>query len=287
MIKRPLIVILFLFVLAFIFRSKFIVENRGGIELNLRKICALPEELKETSGILFFKGLLWTFNDSGDQPQLYGFDTVNCEVKCRIELIGARNVDWEAIAQDEKFIYVGDIGNNVTTRERFQIYQIPKDSISFQKNQKLQHFETIEFRFGDEDLELMTDFDSEAMLIKNDSIVIYTKDWSEHMTTAIYIPGKNGTGIAKPFGEYDVDGLATSAVMSKKNELYILGYIDYVPFLEIIKTDILLISEPKATRYNFIAYEGMQTEAITEENGRYFISCEGSQYEQGLYEIIF
>jgi hypothetical protein len=46
----------------------------------ITKVCDLPEEVIETSGILFLDGVLWTFNDSGNDPILYGIDTSAGEV---------------------------------------------------------------------------------------------------------------------------------------------------------------------------------------------------------------
>lgn len=279
-----------LFLLFFLFLTCFNNEpivKKGKENIQLRKICNLPLEIFETSGIIFYKGLVWSFNDSGNLPVLYGLDTIDCSVKYRITLDGIENIDWETIGQDENFIYIGDIGNNNTTRTNFQFYKINKDSIKFTQNQVLKNFSTIEFTFSEENEELLEEFDSEAMLVSNDSIILYTKDWKNYETTAIYLANKEGNTEAKVFGTFDIEGLVTAIVQSDDGKIYILGYADYIPFVQILDSDILLQDVKESKRYDLTLYQGMQSEAITFENGQYFISCEGSYIEQGLYEIIF
>lgn len=287
MIKKSIIVFIILITvfLAFFYNKPLVKKGVG--ELQLRKICELPVELYETSGIIFYQSILWSINDSGNQPILYGIDTANCKVQYRIILKGVLNNDWEAISQDKNYIYIGDIGNNSISRTSFQIYKIAKDSIKYTENQVLENFSTIEFIFNEENSDLDSEFDAEAMLVRNDSIIIFTKDWIYYKTTAIVVPNKDGKAEAKVYGSFDVEGLVTAGLQSKDGKLYILGYADYIPFLQIIDSDILLQDVRDAKRFELSLYQGMQAEAITEESGQYFISCEGSYIEQGLYEIIF
>ena len=91
-------------------------------------ITSLPRVLNETSGLIFYKGLLWTINDSGGKNVVYGFD-FNGEIQHEIEIKDAKNNDWEEIAQDEKHIYIGDFGNNNGMRKDLKIYKIKKKDI--------------------------------------------------------------------------------------------------------------------------------------------------------------
>lgn len=256
-------------------------------EVTIRKICDLPQELVESSGIIFYDGLLWSFNDSGNQPILYGVDTADCQVKRKIKFTGVPNIDWEAIAQDSKYIYIGDIGNNGTSREKFQIYKFSKSFISKEAIQEVTTFTTIEFTFSDEDSDLLNDFDAESMLIYNDSIIIYTKDWTSYETTVLYIPQNQGLNKATIMGEFDIEGLTTSCVFSPEKGIIILGYVDWIPFIQVLESDVYLSKVGVSKRYDLTLYQGMQSEAITYENGQYFLSCEDGYFSQGLYEVIF
>ena len=60
----------------------------------------LPEEVRETSGLFFHNGRLWTHNDSGGKAILFGLDTTTFEVVQRITLANAKNKDWEDVCTD-------------------------------------------------------------------------------------------------------------------------------------------------------------------------------------------
>ena len=92
----------------------------------------LPEEVKETSGLFFHNGRLWTHNDSGGQPVLYGLDTVNFKVAQRITLANVKNTDWEEVCSDGENVFVGDIGNNRGSRKDLKIYTFPLSSITIE-----------------------------------------------------------------------------------------------------------------------------------------------------------
>jgi hypothetical protein len=82
--------------------------------------------LRETSGLILWNNRLWTFNDN-DDVTLYSLDTINGEILDSLELTGTENRDWEAISQDDAFIYLGDFGNNEHgNRSDLKIYKISK-----------------------------------------------------------------------------------------------------------------------------------------------------------------
>src|SRR5438046_1248526 len=81
------------------------------------------QRITESSGIArgdATKGVLWTHNDSGDGPYLFAIDMKGVTL-ARFEIPGAKNVDWEDIANGPgesggPAIYVGDIGDNSRNR---------------------------------------------------------------------------------------------------------------------------------------------------------------------------
>lgn len=82
--------------------------------------------MRETSGLICFNELFWTHNDSGGRPEIYGLDTQKGKIKATVIVSNASNVDWEEIAQDDQYVYVGDFGNNRGVRRDLCIYKIPK-----------------------------------------------------------------------------------------------------------------------------------------------------------------
>lgn len=96
----------------------------------------LPRQLKENSGMILYDNLLWTFNDSDGENKIFGFD-FSGKIKKEIEVENARNIDWEDIAQDRKYVYIGDFGNNRGNRRDLKIYRIKKKDISKKKEAEI------------------------------------------------------------------------------------------------------------------------------------------------------
>ncbi|MBD0318751.1 MAG: hypothetical protein ICV87_00350 [Gemmatimonadetes bacterium] len=82
----------------------------------------LPEDLREASGIAFSRtldGVLWTHNDSGNQPRLVGIDASAHEVATLP--VNAPMRDWEDLAvgpcPEGSCLYMADIGDNGRGRD--------------------------------------------------------------------------------------------------------------------------------------------------------------------------
>src|SRR5687768_2482689 len=82
----------------------------------------VPATISETSGLMFWDGLLWTHNDSGGDAVLFGLDTASGTLVRSVRILEATNVDWEDITRDEDYVYIADFGNNNGTRTDLKIY---------------------------------------------------------------------------------------------------------------------------------------------------------------------
>ncbi len=194
----------------------------------------LPSKLAENSGIIFYDNLLWTFNDSGGKNTIYGFNFFG-EIAKEIEIEDAENIDWEDIAQDEKYIYIGDFGNNSGTRKNLKIYLISKKDIGESAEQKIKS-KKIQFSFEDQGdfsaRSRATPFDCEALIEFNKALYIFTKDWESRFSTVYEIPKDEGEYKIKPIGKFNVNGLITGADVSPdKTKLALVGYKDFKPIL--------------------------------------------------------
>ena len=89
-------------------------------------IGTLPENVLESSGLIYYNNRLITHNDSGNSPQLYELDSLGSQIFRTITINNATNIDWEDITQDDTYIYVGDFGNNSGNRQDLRIYRIKK-----------------------------------------------------------------------------------------------------------------------------------------------------------------
>ena len=84
----------------------------------------LNSELKEISGLEFLNdSVLVAHNDSGNSPYLFLLDLKGNVLK-KVFVSNAKNIDWEDIAADADYLYIGDIGNNSNKRKDLIIYRI-------------------------------------------------------------------------------------------------------------------------------------------------------------------
>jgi hypothetical protein len=76
------------------------------------------------------RDLLWSHNDSGAGPELFGLRT-DGRVAARPQVTGAEAVDWEDIAtgpgpDGRPLLYIGDIGDNASARAAIDVYRVPE-----------------------------------------------------------------------------------------------------------------------------------------------------------------
>ena len=119
---------------------------------NFKEKFDLPDETKETSGLLFLNGKIITHNDSGNNANLFEIDSLSGNLLRTISISNATNIDWEDITEDENHIYIADIGNNNGNRIDLKIYKILKSD--FKKSTSVSA-EIISFSYEDQ-----TNFDS-------------------------------------------------------------------------------------------------------------------------------
>lgn len=251
------------------------------------KVYDLPEELTETSGIIVWDSLFWTFNDSGDDHSLYGVDMQDGSIQKRISL-NAGNVDWEDITQDEKHIYIGDFGNNKGNRVDLCIYILPKDSI---EDIPLQSADVEKISYYYEDQEDYSEqsepseFDCESLFSYGDSLYLFTKNWQEDFTTLYQLPAQAGVYMARKIQVFETDGLITGADYNpESNELVLCGYKQFVPYLIYFgDANQLKLYETPKERTNFFDHFGLQVEGITIINDIIYLSAENSAETQAIF----
>jgi hypothetical protein len=79
------------------------------------------------------RDLLWSHNDSGAGPELYGLRT-DGRVAAHPQVTGAQAVDWEDIAtgpaaNGSSLLYIGDIGDNAAARQTIDVYRVAEPKV--------------------------------------------------------------------------------------------------------------------------------------------------------------
>lgn len=254
----------------------------------------LPNEVLETSGLLFYNGKLYTINDSQNSPIIYRIDTLNGLIDQRITLLNVQNNDWEDIAKDNQYLYIGDFGNNLGDRTDLMIYRIPLSAIPTTGDVSLTA-EIISFSFADQtDFTIRNrnhDFDCEAFLIHNNKIHLFTKDWVDGQTRWYTLPKTIGTHSAQLSGSFNTEGLITGADISTDgSEICLVGYVKdvWTPFMWLLfdyQQDDLFSGNRR--RIDFPLLVANQVEGVCyTESGNIFISSEQTQIaKQKLFRL--
>ena len=195
----------------------------------------LPDVIDENSGLIFFRNLFWTFNDSGGKAKIYGFNPETGKIEQIITLSNGTNNDWEDITQDSLYIYIGDFGNNFGKRQDLKIYKVQKSRIPESGNVTLKA-KIIEFSYsGQENFSFSyksNSFDCEAFFCLDDTLYLFTKDWINQNSTVYILPNVEGRYIANYHDSFNVNGLITGADISPDKSIIALsGYKDYLPFV--------------------------------------------------------
>ncbi|MDY0932390.1 hypothetical protein [Chryseobacterium sp. CFBP8996] len=213
--------IILLFTL-FFFQTAF-SQQAEIFKLKKYRIAVLNDSIQETSGLNFFDGKLYTFNDSGNPAELYEIEKNSGKI-LNVLKTNAENKDWEALTNDGKNFYIGDFGNNAGTRKHLKIYKIP-----FRNNQ-LQNdsMKAISFYYPEQkdftSRNINTDFDLESMIYLNGKIHILTKEWASKSTTHFTLDPENYENQAAEKVESFRTGFMISDAYYFNKKLYVVGY---------------------------------------------------------------
>lgn len=203
-----------------------IVLNAQQSEIFMLKkfrIAILNDSIQETSGLNFFDGKLYTFNDSGNPAELYEIDKTSGKILNTLKT-NVENKDWEALTNDGKNFYIGDFGNNAGTRKDLKIFRIP-----FQNNQLVNDsLKTISFYYAEQKdftpKNINTDFDLESMIYLNGKIHIFTKEWASKSTTHFIIDPENFENQTAQKIETYKTGFMISDASYYDKKLFVVGY---------------------------------------------------------------
>ncbi len=247
---------------------------------------ALPELIQESSGLLLVGDRFVTHNDSGNSPELFVLDTTSLEVVRRVWVVNAENTDWEDLAQDASYIYIGDIGNNLGNRKDLKVLRISKEA--FLRSDTVEAA-VISFSYEDQ-TEFAgfqnSDWDAEALLAGPDSLWVLTKQWQGEGTVAYGFPKEPGDYRARRTAEYPAGGLITGASpIPGEKAFLLLGYSSQLqPFFLKVFSEYPVSGQAAQARKIRIDIPFAQAEGITvSTSGEVFLSTE--TFSNGLVSL--
>ncbi len=207
----------------------FIFSFANGISQTMitpEIVTTLNEDIKENSGLANLDGEIWTHNDSGGADRLYQVNIENGEIIRDVKIDNADNEDWEDLASDENYVYIGDFGNNNGDRTDLRVYRISREELA--NNDEVES-ETIEFSYSDQTSWEVNhnnhDFDCEAMICYQGHLYLFSKNWVDNQTRMYKLSNQPGTYIAEYQATFDVSCLITGAeILPNSNSLILIGY---------------------------------------------------------------
>jgi len=258
------------------------------------KYCDLEEDMKETSGIIYSSGSVWTINDSGGEPEIYKIDKTTGTVIQKVIILNGSNRDWEDITQDDDFIYVGDFGNNDGNRSDLKIYKIAKSEITAKKKVEL-NAKIIGLSYNDQksfsESKHNHNFDCESMISFGDSLIIFSKNWADGKTRLYKMPKIPGQYQLDPLDTLDADGLVTGADYNKDTKkLVLIGYKDRLPFIYYFSNfNGRKFESDQVYRFNLNKMKDSQTEGIAWLNDEtiIFSTEQTKSFSQQVFELNF
>jgi hypothetical protein len=213
---------LLLFTALIIFQFSF-SQQTEFLKIRKYRIGYLDDKIKETSGLNIFNGKLYTFNDSGNAPELFELEETSGNIKNTFT-INAKNKDWEALTNDGKNFYIGDIGNNGGIRRDLEIYKLPFENGDIKNDSitkiSFYYSEQTEFipKYTD------NDFDAEAMIYLDGKLHLFTKEWKSKSTSHYIIdPQLSEKQKAEKTESYKTNFVVTDAAYFNR-KLYLVGY---------------------------------------------------------------
>ena len=248
----------------------------------------LPQSVNEQSGMLWHKNLFWVINDSDCMPNIIAYN-INGKLKKTIRITNAENKDWEDLAEDDTYIYIGDFGNNRGGRKDLRVLRILKSDM-VNKTELTVDFLT--FVWADQQnfrqRNMKHNFDCEAFFAFGDSLYLFSKNWADKKTRLYSMSKRPGNYQLKPIAEFDVNFMVTGAdITADGKTVALIGYKNYRTYMMLLNNfDGHDFFAGKALRLDLESMGRAQTEGIVfTDKKELYISTEETKRPQALYKV--
>ncbi|WP_299367306.1 T9SS type A sorting domain-containing protein [Winogradskyella sp.] len=258
--------------------SFFSIMCIGAQQLTLET--TLDATINETSGLLYLNNTLITHNDSANTNQLFDVDTSTGAVTRTVTIINATNEDWEDLAHDDTYIYIGDFGNFRGDRTDLKVYRI---SIADYFASTSVTADIINFSYNNQSdftpSPLATNFDAEGLIHYNNNLYVFSKNWLNGNTDIYELPKTPGIHGISSIDSIAAQGLVSGATYnSLDSSVFLTGYdLDGAFLIQLSGFNSGLFSNGTVTKTSIDvpANFSVQIEAITPFNANeYYITAE-------------
>ena len=191
------------------------------------RIASLPTALEESSALLVTDGKVFTINDSGNDAKLFQIDSTTGAIIKTTTVSNFTNVDWEDLAADSTYIYIGDIGNNDGERTNLRILRLRKAGV-YHPDSTSMVAEAIKYSYSDQTSFAPSsthNFDCEGFFYHKGLLHLFSKNRGNKKTKHYTLPATPGVQVATLQDSLNANGLITSASIQPGGQVAtLLGY---------------------------------------------------------------
>jgi hypothetical protein len=208
-----------------------------------------------------------------------------------LQVKNVSNLDWEALAEDDQYFYIGDFGNNYGTIRNLKLYRIDKSKLE-NKNPYDVEADEIGFEWADQKifapLKHHHNFDCEAFFSSGDSLYFFTKNWANLRTRMYSMPKTIDHHELQPKAEFNADLLVTGADINSTGDVVaLIGYKDFRTYLILLYdfkgSDFF---KGKSIKLDLKILGSAQTEGVVfTDNDELYINTEATKQKQAIYRI--
>lgn len=210
--------------------------------LTVELLARLPDTVNETSGLAYRNGHYWTHNDSGHDAMIHELSASGEKIKRRVHPLESVNHDWEALAQDDDYLYIADCGNNQGDRIWLQIYKVAWDELDAAQDRGVVASQRLNIRLSDTRPERNRhahNNDCEALTVVDDELWLFTKNWQDNNTRLYRLDKQTEAQQVISYAEYPAQGLITGADYNPQTQQlaligYRLGFLNLAAFIWLI-----------------------------------------------------
>lgn len=260
-------------------------------------------DMAELSGLVqsrAYPDVLWTHNDSGNEPRLFAMTVDGEVVNPGLEVQEATLRDWESITRWGDNLYLTEMGNNLNASRRLGVYEIPEPNPHTATSVRPSRF--LPVRYPDQQHFPPWDrwhFDCEASFALDGSLYFVTKN---RPAFRLFVQQGSANLYKLDLGDLqednvleavdsidDLGGWVTGADVSSDGRwiaLLIESPLQSIWLFERPASGDRLLSEAKSVR-RFVFHEGGQLEALAfvTQSGQEFLQMINEQQEMFKVEM--